>query len=111
ITLVLVAVFVPASFLPGITGQMFQQFALVIAATALISALNALTLKPTQCALYLRPIPKDRVPNRFYQGFNRVYEAIEGRYVGLVERMVKRPKTMLGVFVLLVGAAMAVFAI
>ena len=46
ITLVLVAVFLPASFLPGITGQMFRQFALVIAATAIISALNALTLKP-----------------------------------------------------------------
>ena len=55
ITLVLTSVFLPASFLPGITGQMFRQFALVIASTALISALNALTLKPTQCALYLRP--------------------------------------------------------
>ena len=53
ITLVLISVFLPASFLPGITGQMFRQFALVIAATAIISALNALTLKPTQCALYL----------------------------------------------------------
>jgi HAE1 family hydrophobic/amphiphilic exporter-1 len=111
ITLVLVAVFVPASFLPGITGQMFQQFALVIAATALISALNALTLKPTQCALYLRPIPKDRVPNRFYQGFNRVYGAIEGGYVGVVQRMVRRPKTMIAVFVGLVGAAVAFFSV
>ncbi len=60
ITLVLTAVFLPASFLPGITGQMFRQFALVIAATAIISAINALTLKPTQCALYLRPVAKDR---------------------------------------------------
>ena len=59
ITLVLTSVFIPASCLPGITGQMFRQFALVIAATAIISALNALTLKPTQCALYLRPRPKD----------------------------------------------------
>ena len=50
ITLVLVAVFLPAAFLPGITGQIFRQFALVIAATAVISALNALTLKPVQCA-------------------------------------------------------------
>ena len=71
ITLVLTAVFLPASFLPGITGQMFRQFALVIAATAIISALNALTLKPTQCALYLRPVPKDRKVNWFYRGFNR----------------------------------------
>ena len=70
ITLVLTSVFLPASFLPGITGQMFRQFALVIASTAIISALNALTLKPTQCALYLRPIPKDKKINWFYRGFN-----------------------------------------
>ena len=50
ITLVLMAVFLPAAFLPGLTGQMYAQFALVIAATALISAINAATLKPTQCA-------------------------------------------------------------
>ena len=55
ITLVLTAVFLPAAFLPGITGQLFRQFALVIAATAIISAINALTLKPAQCALWLRP--------------------------------------------------------
>jgi len=55
ITLVLMSVFVPAAFLPGLTGRMYAQFAMVIAATALISALNAATLKPTQCALWLRP--------------------------------------------------------
>ena len=54
ITLVLMSVFLPAAFLPGLTGKMFAQFALVIAATALISAINAATLKPTQCALWLR---------------------------------------------------------
>src|SRR6185437_15973722 len=58
ITLVLMSVFIPAAFLPGLTGKMFAQFALVIAATALISAVNAITLKPTQCALWLRrPTP------------------------------------------------------
>ena len=85
ITLVLTAVFLPASFLPGITGQMFRQFALVIAATAIISAINALTLKPTQCALYLRPAVKDRQVNWFYRGFNRAYGAVEERYIGLVQ--------------------------
>jgi hydrophobic/amphiphilic exporter-1 (mainly G- bacteria), HAE1 family len=111
ITLVLTAVFLPASFLPGITGQMFRQFALVIASTAIISALNALTLKPTQCALYLRPKPKDAQPNRFYRGFNAVYGVVEGRYVGLVERMVRRPRTMVLVFALLVGAGFTAFAL
>ena len=54
ITLVLMSVFLPAAFMPGLTGKMFAQFALVIAVTALISAINAATLKPTQCALWLR---------------------------------------------------------
>ena len=73
ITLVLTAVFVPAAFLPGITGQLFRQFALVIAATAVISAINAVTLKPAQCALYLRPKNQGQQANCFYRGFNRVY--------------------------------------
>ena len=61
ITLVLMSVFIPAAFLPGLTGQMYAQFALVIAATALISAINAATLKPTQCALWLRrPVPPEQ---------------------------------------------------
>ena len=74
ITLVLTSVFLPAAFLPGITGQLFRQFALVIAATAVISGINALTLKPAQCALWLRPARK---PNIFYRGFNRGYRFME----------------------------------
>jgi multidrug efflux pump subunit AcrB len=54
ITLVLMAVFIPTAFLSGITGQLYRQFALTIAATALLSAINALTLKPAQCARWLR---------------------------------------------------------
>jgi HAE1 family hydrophobic/amphiphilic exporter-1 len=111
ITLVLVSVFLPASFLPGITGEMFRQFALVIAATAVISALNALTLKPTQCALYLKPRPKDRSINWFYRGFNVAYGAVEARYVGLVRRMVRRPRLMVGLFIAVVALAFAGFAV
>jgi len=88
ITLVLMAVFLPASFLPGLTGQMYAQFALVIAATALISAINAATLKPTQCALWLRrPVPPEN-RNVFYRGFNALYQRLEDRYAGLIDRMV-----------------------
>src|SRR5499433_1641288 len=111
ITLVLTAVFLPASFLPGITGQMFRQFALVIAATAIISAINALTLKPTQCALYLRPVVQGRRVHWFYRGFNRAYGAVEQRYIGVVSWMVRRPRTMVCVFFIIVGLAGAVFAI
>jgi HAE1 family hydrophobic/amphiphilic exporter-1 len=97
ITVVLTAVFLPAAFLPGITGQLFRQFALVIASTAIISAINALTLKPAQCALWLKPREK-KTPNLFYRGFNRVYGIMESAYVHLVRRMVLAPKLMLLVF-------------
>jgi hydrophobic/amphiphilic exporter-1 (mainly G- bacteria), HAE1 family len=90
ITLVLMSVFIPAGFMPGITGQMYSQFALVIAATALISAISALTLSPTQCALFLKlPKPGAR-KNIVYRGFDRVYYPVEAAYVRLIQRMVGR---------------------
>ena len=102
ITLALVSVFLPAAFLPGITGEIFRQFALVIAATAVISALNALTLKPVQCAFWLRP-RGERPPNWFYRGFNRAFQATTDVYVGAVSRMVRRPVIMFLVFVIIMG--------
>ncbi len=110
ITLVLTAVFLPAAFMPGITGQLFRQFALVIAATAIISALNALTLKPAQCALYLKPPDPNRKPNAFYRGFNRVYGSVEDAYIQVVRRMVARPGLMALVFVLMIGVVGFFFA-
>ncbi len=110
ITLVLTSVFLPASFLPGITGQMFRQFALVIASTAIISALNALTLKPTQCAMYLKPIPKDKKLNWFFAGFNRGYAVVEDRYIRIVRWMALRPWRMAGVFFVVVSSGAAAFA-
>jgi HAE1 family hydrophobic/amphiphilic exporter-1 len=98
VTLVLVSVFLPASALPGITGQMFRQFALVIASTAVISALNAMTLKPTQCAQYLRPRPKDKPPNWFSTGFNRGFDAVRERYIAVVGWMAHRPMKMIVLF-------------
>ena len=98
ITLVLTAVFLPAAFMPGITGQLFRQFALVIASTAIISALNALTLKPAQCALWLRP-HVEKKPNFFYRGFNRGYAVVEHAYVLLIQWMVQRTTLMVIVFV------------
>ena len=87
ITLVLISVFLPSSFLPGLTGRMYSQFALVIAATALLSAVNAATLKPTQCALWLRrPVPPEQ-RNFFYRGFNAVYNRLERGYARLMVRM------------------------
>jgi hydrophobic/amphiphilic exporter-1 (mainly G- bacteria), HAE1 family len=111
ITLVLTSVFLPAAFMPGITGQLFRQFALVIASTAIISALNALTLKPAQCALYLRPKVGAKRPNAFYRGFNQVYALVEKVYVDLVRWMVNRPGLMALVFFLIVTLGGLLFAL
>lgn len=106
ITLVLMAVFIPAGFMPGLTGAMYAQFALVIAATAFISAINAMTLKPTQCALWLRPIDPNKKKNAFFRGFDRVYAPIERNYVNFIDSLVHHTKT-----VCLVGAALIALAI
>jgi HAE1 family hydrophobic/amphiphilic exporter-1 len=103
ITLVLMSVFLPASFLPGLTGKMFAQFALVIAATALISAVNAATLKPTQCAMWLRPPVPPEQRNFFFRGFNRVYGAMENRYVAFIDRMVHHSGLMVIIALILGG--------
>jgi HAE1 family hydrophobic/amphiphilic exporter-1 len=103
ITLVLMSVFLPAAFMPGLTGKMFAQFALVIAVTALISAINAATLKPTQCALWLREsVPLDK-RNFFYRGFNYVYQKMEDFYAALIGRMVRRAGLMVLIAVALAG--------
>src|SRR5579863_7278606 len=105
ITLVLMSVFIPAAFLPGLTGQIYRQFALVIAATAFISAINAVTLKPTQSALWLRaPVPLDR-RNFFYRGFNAAFGATERGYVRLVSAMTRRSGLMVALALVLVVVA------
>jgi HAE1 family hydrophobic/amphiphilic exporter-1 len=103
ITLVLVSVFLPAAFLPGLTGRMYAQFALVIAATALLSAVNAATLKPTQCALWLRPPVPPAQRNFFYRGFNRVYDKVERGYAGLIGRMADHSNVSVILALVLIG--------
>src|SRR5450432_857700 len=105
ITLVLMSVFLPAAFMPGITGQMYRQFALVIAATALISAINALTLKPTQCALWLKAKDPHAKKNFFFRWFNSVYEPVERWYVRLIRYMVERSRRMAAIALVLIGLA------
>ena len=105
VTLVLMSVFIPPAFMPGITGQMYRQFALVIAATAFISAINAATLKPTQCALWLRQPSHNRRKNFFFRGFNSVYERLEKFYARLISRMVGRSGQMAVIGLLLVALA------
>ena len=103
ITLVLMSVFIPAAFVPGLTGRMFSQFALVIAATAFISAINAATLKPTQCAMWLRPAVPPEKRNIFFRGFNRGYSRFERGYTALIGFMVHRSWLMAGLALILAG--------
>ena len=86
ITLVLMAVFLPTAFLGGITGQLYRQFALTIAATAFISAVNALTLKPAQCATYLRPYTGK---NFFTRVFDFFYKPLEWFYSGCISQLLR----------------------
>ncbi|MGM0811462.1 efflux RND transporter permease subunit [Thioalkalivibrio sp.] len=99
ITLVLLSVFVPVAFIPGITGQMFQQFAAVIAFAMVISAVNALTLSPALSALLLKPAQHRRGPMRYVLGgIDRVRDG----YASVVARLV-RISAIAGVIVLVLG--------
>jgi hydrophobe/amphiphile efflux-1 (HAE1) family protein len=103
ITLVLMAVFVPAAFLSGISGQLFMQFSLTIAFTTLFSAINALTLSPALCALLLRPHEEKK--KGVFSAFNRFFDAMTARYVRTVEWLMLRLRFSVAVFVGLVLAA------
>jgi len=118
IALVLVAVFVPLAFISGLTGQFYRQFALTIAISTVISAVNSLTLSPALAALLLRShdAPKDlltRVLDRllgwFFRGFNRVFAAGSNAYSGGVSRVIGRKSAMMGLYLALVGMAYVLF--
>jgi HAE1 family hydrophobic/amphiphilic exporter-1 len=100
-TLVLLAVFVPSAFLPGITGQMYRQFALTIAISTIFSSINALTLSPALAALLLRPSKKRK--NIFFRGFDAVFRKTENGYSALVKTFVRRTAIMLLLFSGLLG--------
>jgi HAE1 family hydrophobic/amphiphilic exporter-1 len=82
IALILAAVFIPTAFIPGITGRLYQQFAVTIAISVILSAFNALTLSPALCALLLKPKKKRRGPlARFFDIFNRNFNRLTSGYV------------------------------
>ncbi len=93
ITLVLMAVFIPAAFLGGISGQLYRQFSLTIAVTTLLSAVNAMTLKPVQCSLWLRPQTGEK--NAFYRAFDALFDKITERYTSIVDFLVHHVPLML----------------
>lgn len=103
ITLVLLAVFLPTAFLGGISGELYRQFALTIAATALISAVNAMTLKPAQCAAWLKPHSGRK--NLFTRGFDAIYRPIEHAYAWSVRLVIRLWPVTLAAFLGLAGLA------
>ncbi len=91
IALILAAVFIPTAFIPGITGRLYQQFAVTIAISVLISAFNALTLSPALAAMLLRPKTKGTGPlQKFYDWFNRVFKRATDGYVGFCGAAIRK---------------------
>ena len=91
IALILAAVFIPTVFIPGITGRLYQQFAVTIAISVLISAFNALTLSPALCALLLKPGKETRGPlGAFFRSFNRIFGRASRGYVNLCGSLIRK---------------------
>ena len=118
IALVLVAVFVPLAFISGLTGQFYKQFALTIAISTVISAVNSLTLSPALSALLLKPhdAPKDALTRLmdatlgwFFRGFNRVFGRASEAYSGGVARIISRKAAVMALYLVLIGLTAVVF--
>ena len=92
-TLVLLAVFIPAAFLPGITGELYRQFALTIAVATVFSSISALTLSPALAAMVLRLPPENK--HAFFRGFDRLFSKTENGYMSVVKGAVRRTALML----------------
>jgi len=102
ITLVMASVFIPVSFLGGTTGTFYREFGVTMAVSIFISALNALTLSPALCAIFLKPhdaeghVMKMSMIDRFHASFNASYEKILGKYKKSMEKTVRKPKMAMG---------------
>ena len=103
-TIVLMAVFVPVSFIPGMTGLLYNQFALTIAIAVGLSGINSLTLSPALCAVFLRPETGGK--NAFFRAFNRGFDALSNGYANSVRTLSK-----VWVLVLLVFAGLVVLTV
>lgn len=108
-TMVLLAVFVPVGFMPGISGQMYKQFALTIAISVTISAINALTLSPALCAIVLRE--KRTVQNKFFILFNEGFDLFRKFYESAVDLFISKWKIVLASFLGLILLTILLFRI
>ncbi len=104
-TLVLVAVFIPVAAMSGITGSLYQQFAITVAVSVVFSSLNALTLSPALCSLLLRPKGEQKGLLAYLFGkFNRGFDKLTGSYIGITEKVAKNIKTgLLFILIMFIG--------
>jgi HAE1 family hydrophobic/amphiphilic exporter-1 len=106
IALILAAVFIPTAFIPGITGRLYQQFAVTIAVSVALSAFNALTLSPALSALLLRPKKESRGPlGAFFRWFNRVFGRATDGYVNTCRHLIHKSGVAFLILLVLVGGA------
>ena len=120
IALVLCAVFIPTAFITGISGEFYRQFALTIATSTVISAIVSLTLSPALAALLLRPHGGEQKPgllrtlarpiNRFFAGFNKIFDKLSSGYAGLTRRVLRVSTLMLVIYGGLIGLTFLGFA-
>lgn len=91
-SLVLAAVFVPVSFLAGITGQLYRQFSVTIVISVLLSTVVALTLSPVMCSLILKPTDKNKPKNKVFTAINRWLDLGNNKYLAGISRIIKNPR-------------------
>ncbi len=112
IALVLAAVFIPVGFIPGIVGKLYQQFAITIAISVLISAFVALTLTPALCSLLLKRVSipsEEKAPNRFFNGFNLWFKRTTVKYTSQVGRIMHHARFVVVFLVLILVATFFLF--
>lgn len=97
-SLVLAAVFVPVSFLSGITGQLYRQFSVTIAISVLLSTVVALTLSPVMCSLILKPADPNKPKNRVFRAINRWLDVGNHHYIAEIRRVIRHPKRVISFF-------------
>ena len=94
-SLVLAAVFVPVSFLSGITGQLYRQFTVTIVVSVLLSTVVALTLSPVMCSLILRPVDPNKPKNRVFRFINQWLAIGNNKYIIYIKRVIKNPRRVM----------------
>jgi HAE1 family hydrophobic/amphiphilic exporter-1 len=108
-TMVLLAVFVPLAFIPGLTGELYRQFSVTISIAVLISSVNALTLSPALCATFLKPGSGGLSQRGFFGWFNRGFDRSTNAYKGLIGTMLKRSGRVMLLFFVMVAVMVFLF--